>query len=334
MLLILYNYYGDDMKVTILGAGAYGLALSNVLLKNKNNITVWTPFDEEKKELLETKKSSRLCGYRLNEGLNITTNLEEAIDEAKLIVIAIPTAYITDTCKKLKKYLKKNQYICITSKGIEQDSCLFIHEIIKKQLRTRNVGVISGPSFAVDLINSVPVGLSVASKSKRTLNIIRNAFCNDCFKLYPTNDVIGLEICGALKNIVALASGIIEGMNYPISTQALLITDCMHDIRLLIKSLGGSKETILGFAGFGDILITCTSSKSRNYCYGKMVGSKKSINELEEYRNSNTIEGIYTLKSIYKLINKKNIDIPIIKIIYNIIFDELDAYKLIEYLMI
>ena len=322
------------MKVTILGTGAYGLALSKVLVDNKNEVVMWTTFEEEKKELLETKTSSKLKGYKLEDSITITTNLEESIKDSKLIVIAIPTAFVTDVCRKLKKYIKSNQYICIASKGIEQDTCLFIHDMVKKQIKTKNIGVISGPSFAIDLVKGVPVGLSVASKSKRTLRVIESAFCNDRFKLYPTSDIIGIEVCGAVKNIIAIASGIIDGMGYPISTQALLITESLHDIKALIHALGGSKKTILSFAGFGDILLTCTSSKSRNYSFGKLLGSKANKEEIEKYKNFNTIEGLYTLKSIYKLIKNKRIDIPMINIIYDIVFKDEDINKLIDYLMI
>jgi len=322
------------MKVTILGTGAYGLALSKILVENKNEVVMWTTFEEEKKELIETKRSSKLKGFKLDDSVVITTNLEQSIMDSKLIVIAIPTAFVTDVCKNLKKYIKPYQHICIASKGIEQGTCLFIHDMIKRQIKTKYIGAISGPSFAVDLVKKVPVGLAVASKSKRTLNIIRTAFCNDHFKLYPTNDIIGIEVCGSVKNIIAIASGMIDGMGYPISTQALLITQSLHDIKALIHALGGSKRTILSFAGFGDILLTCTSEKSRNYTFGKLIGSNASKEEVEEYKNNITVEGLYTLKSIYKLISNKKIDIPTINIIYDIVFKDEKIDKLIEYLMI
>lgn len=322
------------MKVTILGTGAYGLALSKILVENKNEVVMWTTFESEKNELLETKKSPKLKDFKLDDSVVITTDLEESIRNSKLIVIAIPTAFVTDVCKDLKKYIKSNQHICIASKGIEQGTCLFIHDMIKKQIKTKYIGAISGPSFAVDLVKCVPVGLAVASKSKRTLNIIREAFVNDHFKLIPTNDIIGIEVCGAVKNIIAIASGMIDGMGYPISTQALLITHSLHDIKAIIHALGGSKKTILSFAGFGDILLTCTSEKSRNYSFGKLIGSKATKEEIEEYKNSITVEGLYTLKSIHKLINNKKIDIPTINIIYDIVFKDEKIDKLIEYLMI
>lgn len=322
------------MKVTILGTGAYGLALSSILVENNNEVVLWTSFEEEKSELINTKTSSKLKDFKLNKNINVTTNLEEAINLSTLIVLAIPTAFITDVCKRLKKYIKPNQHICIASKGIEQGTCLFIHDMVKKQIQTKNIGAISGPSFAIDLIKKVPVGLSLASKNKKTINIIEIAFCNDHFKLYPTDDIIGIEVCGSVKNIIALASGMVDGMGYPISTQALLITESLHDIKALIHALGGSKKTVLSFAGFGDILLTCTSEKSRNYCYGKLIGQGVSNKELENFKSSNTVEGLYTLKSIYKLIKNKKISIPTIDIIYDIVFNEEKIDRLIEYLMI
>ena len=322
------------MRVTILGTGAYGLALSKVLIENNNEVIMWTKFEDEKNELLKTRKSPKLDGYVLSDKVNIVNDLKEAVENSRLIVIAIPTAFVSDLCKDLKKYIKCNQYICIASKGIEQGSCLFIHDIVQKKIKTKNIGAISGPSFAIDLANGVPVGLSVASKSKRTLNVIRDAFCNDKFKLYPTKDIIGIEVCGAVKNIIAIASGMIDGMGYPISTQALLITESLHDIKSLIHALGGSKKTILSFAGFGDILLTCTSTKSRNYSFGKLIGSKAPLEEIENYKKSITTEGLYTLKSIYKLINNKKISIPTIDIIYGIVFNNEKVDKLIDYLMI
>ena len=322
------------MKVTILGTGAYGLALSGILAENKNEVVMWTRFEEEKNKLLKTKKSSKLEGFTLDSSIDIKTNLEEAVSGSELIVIAIPTAFITDVCKELKKYVKQEQYICIASKGIEQGTCLFIHDMIKKQIKTKNIGAISGPSFAIDLVHKVPVGLSVASKSKKTREVIIKAFTNNHFRLHPTTDIVGIEVCGAVKNIIAIASGMIDGLGYPISTQALLITQSLHDIKSLIHVLGGSKKTILSFAGFGDILLTCTSEKSRNYSFGKLIGSGASKEEIEEYKNKITIEGLYTLKSIHKLIRKKKIKIPTIDVIYGIIFKEQKIDELIKYLVI
>ncbi len=320
--------------MTILGTGAYGLALSKILVENKNDVVMWTAFEDEKEELLNKGTTSKLKDFKFPKSINITTDLESAVLGSALIVIAIPTQFVTDVCKNLKKYFKSNQHICIASKGIEQGTCLFIHDMIKKHIKTRNIGAISGPSFATDLVKDVPVGLSLASKNKKTIELVKKAFSNNHFKLYATSDIIGIEVCGAVKNIIAIASGIIDGMGYPISTQAMLITESLHDIKALIHSLGGSKKTILSFAGFGDILLTCTSEKSRNYSFGKLIGSNATKEQLDEYNSKTTVEGLYTLKSIYKLIKNKKIKIPIINTIYNIVFKQEAKEKLIQYLML
>lgn len=322
------------MKVTILGTGAYGLALSKILIENNNEVVMWTALEQEKEKLCNTRRSEKLNEFRLDDSVVVSTNLEETIKGSKLIVIAIPTAYVNNVCVELKKHLKINQHICIASKGLDQKTCMFVHDMVRTKIKTKNIGAISGPGFAIDLIQDVPVGLSVASKNKKTIKLIQDAFSNDHFKLYPTNDILGIEICGAIKNVIAIASGIIDGMGYPITTQALLITESLHDIKYLIHGLGGSKNTILSFAGFGDILLTCTSTKSRNYSFGKLIGSNTSEAEVNEYLCNVTVEGLITLMSIHKLLNKKNIDIPIINIIYDIVYKKESPNKLIDYLMI
>ncbi len=321
------------MKITILGVGAYALALSKILIENKNEVTIWTQFEEEKEELLKTKKSSKLKGFKLDSKVNITTNLEESISFSKLIIIAIPTQFISDVCKKINKYIKNDQHICIASKGIEQEKCLFIHEIVKEQIKTKKIAVISGPSFAIDLINNIPVGLSIASKNTNTIKVIEEAFLNDYFVLNKTNDIIGVEICGSVKNIIAIASGIIDGLGYPISTKATFITKSLNDIKGLINLLGGSNKTILSYAGFGDILLTCTSEKSRNYSFGKMIGSKVSKKTIDDYKNNATIEGLHTLNSIHKLLKSKNINIKLIDTMYDIIFKGEKVENIVYYII-
>ena len=152
-------------------------------------------------------------------------------------------------------------------------------------------------------------------------------------KLRPTDDIVGTELCGAIKNVIAIASGMITGMGYPDSTSAMLITESLHDIKNLINALGGNKMTILSFAGFEDLLLTCTSIKSRNYTLGKLIGEGKSAKDIEDYINNNTIEGLYTLKSIRKLLNNKNIEMPIIDLIYDIIINKKEPSNLAKFLI-
>lgn len=322
------------MNVTILGTGAYGLALAMMFLKNKNNILMWTKFEEEKNELEKTRKNEKvLKNVKIPKEIKFTTDLESALKDAQIVVIAIPTAFIEETIIEIKKYIRKNQHILIASKGIEQNRCLFIHEIVSNVLSTSKYAVISGPSFAKDMALNEPIGLSLASKNKITTRIIKKALENDSLKLRESRDVIGLEVCGSIKNVIAIASGMIYGMNYSDSTKAMFITESLNDIKELVFALGGTKKTILSFAGFGDILLTCTSPNSRNFTLGYLIGQNKSKKEIDDYINSTTIEGLYTLKSIYKLIKHKKVKIPIINLIYDIIYKDKKAQDLIEFLI-
>ena len=311
------------MKVTILGSGAYGIALALMLNENKCEITMWERFDDKAQELIKTRENKKvLPGVKIPENIKITSDLEESMKNSELIIIAIPAGFVDEVSVKMENYITKEQHICIASKGIEQDTCLFVDDVVKKYIKTRRIAVISGPSFAIDIAKYVPIGLTLSSKNKQTIKVCKKALENRNLKLRENNDIIGTEICGSIKNVIAIASGMIDGMGLPESTQAMFITESLHDIKELIKALGGDGKTILSFAGFGDLLLTCTSTKSRNFRFGKLIGEKKSKEEINEFINSTTIEGLYTLKSIHKLIKNKKVDIPIIDLIYDIVFND------------
>lgn len=322
------------MNITILGTGAFGLALSSMFLENNCNITMWTKLEEEK-ERLEKDKCNKLVlpNYKIDDSIKITTNLEQAVKTANVIVIAIPVKFINNTIIDLKKYYQKKQHICIASKGIEQGSCLFIANIVRKHIKTKKICVISGGTFAIDMIKKVPLGLSLATKSNRTINIMKKTLQNNYLKLSVTNDIFGVEMYGAIKNVIAIASGIIDGMGYPESTKCMFITTALNDTVNLIYEMGGNKKTILTYAGIGDLLLTCNSTKSRNYSLGKMIGENKDQKIINEYINNTTIEGLYTLKSLYDLTQKKKINMSIIKILYEIIYNAKEISLLEQYLI-
>jgi len=322
------------MKIAILGSGAYGLSLAMMFNEKNNDIVIWTKFDHEKEYLEKHNRHEKaLNGMKLPDNFKYTNDMKEAVEDATLIVITVPAGFVDDVSRELKHYIKKNQYVCIGSKGIEQDTCLFVTDVFKKYIKTSKLAVISGPSFAIDIASKVPIGLSVATKNKETLNILLETLQNDTLKLRPTRDILGIEICGSIKNVIAIAAGILDGMGMPESTQAMFITESLNDIKNLIKALGGSKKTILSYAGFGDILLTCTSKKSRNYTYGYMIGSNEPKKKIDAYLKETTVEGLYTLKSIYKLLDHKKVNMPIINLIYNIIFNDYDYHDLLKFLI-
>jgi len=322
------------VKVTILGTGAYGLALSLMFNKKVNDIVLWTKFEEEKNEIEKHRGNKKvLPNIRIPDNIKITTDFDMAIENANLIVIAVPAAFVEDMGQLLKNKITDKQHICIASKGIERDTCSFVHDILLRNVETSNLAVISGPSFAIDIANSNPVGLSVATLNKNTAKILKETLQNDSLKLRVTDDIIGVEICGAIKNVIAIAAGMLSGMDYSESTQAMFITEALHDIKSLINALGGEKSTILSYAGVGDLLLTATSTKSRNFKLGYLIGSNTPKEELEEYMNNTTIEGLYTLKSIYKLLGDKEVDMPVIDLIYNIIYNKKDPKELVTFLI-
>lgn len=306
------------MKIGILGTGAYGLALSSILTENNCQVTMWTKFTEEKEQLEKTRKNEKLIsGYTLSEKVELTTSITECIKEKELLIIAIPVAFIDSLCKELKPYIR-DDHILIASKGIEQKTNLFVYEILKKHLSTNNIAVLSGPTFAVDIPTKNPIALTVASKSENTIYTVKEAFSNSYTTLEETDDILGVEICGAIKNVFAVALGILKGLECNESTKAMFITKAINEIKKLINELGGRENTILTYAGIGDFILTCTSEKSRNFTYGKLLASKeKEISE--KYLQETTVEGVYTLKSIYSIIKNKNINLPIIHTINDII---------------
>lgn len=319
------------MKITILGAGAFGLALASIFKENKNSVTVWSRFEEEVILLRKNNTNEKMKNIKLPEDIKYTSDLNLAIENSEIVVIAIPAQFVDNLVKQLKPIVKK-QYILIASKGIENDTFSFLEEVVRRGINTRKIAVISGPTFAVDIANKYPVGFTLASRSWMTREVIKKTLVNSHVKVRASRDVVGVEVCGSIKNVISIAAGMIEGMNYPESTKAMFITESLHDLKNLIKALGGNKKTILTFAGFGDLLMTATSTKSRNFTFGKMLGENKSKEEIEKYRKETTIEGLYTLESIYKLIKKKKVYMPIIYLIKDIVDGKKEAKCLIDLL--
>lgn len=321
------------MKVGLFGCGAYGMALSSILIENNCDVTMWTKFQWEKEQLQETRQNEKLIpNFKISDKIKLTTSVETCINGQDLLIIAIPAAFVDELAIEMKPYIKNN-HIIIATKGIEQDTGLFINQILEKYLDTKNIGVISGPSFAIDLVSKMPAGLTLASKKKKTRELAKRALQNRYIKLRETTDVIGVEICGSIKNVIALSSGMLEGMKANESTKAMLITEAMRDMQEILFAFGAKRRTVDTFAGIGDLLLTCTSTKSRNYSFGKLLGEKRSKEEIQEYLSKTTVEGFYTLESIYKLLKHKRVTIPIIDLIYDIAVEGLEPEALLTFLV-
>ncbi len=321
------------MNIAIIGTGVYGLSNALMLNKNNNHIKMWVE-SKERQEYFEKNRNNldMLPNIKISKSIEFSNDYEYVLDKADLVFIMVSAKYVSGVAKEILKYQTKKMHFCIGSKGIEQDTCKFIDQVFKEFVRTKKLAVISGPSFAIDLANNEPIGLTIASKNKSTIAIIKKAYGKNTVKLRPSNDIIGVELCGSIKNVIALSAGILEGLGYSESTRSFLITESLHDIKELIYNLGGRKKTILSFAGVGDLLLTCTSTKSRNYTYGTLIG-KRQINEAENYLKNNTVEGYYTLKSIYKLIKRKKVSMPVIDLIYKVIMNNEDPNLLVEFLL-
>jgi len=321
------------MNIAIIGTGAYGLANALMLLKNNNKIKMWVE-SEEKCEFYNKNRNNLdfLPGIKIPKEIEFSNNYEYVLKNADIVFIMVAAQYVASVSKEILKYQTPKMHFCIGSKGIEQGTCMFVDQVFKKFVKTKNLAVLSGPSFAIDLAKSEPVGLTLASKNKKTITTIKKAYGKNTIKLRPSSDILGIEICGSIKNVIAVAAGILEGLGYSESTRSFLITESLHDIKELIYGLGGRKKTILSYAGVGDLLLTATSTKSRNYSYGILIG-KKDYKGAQKYLETTTVEGYYTLKSIYKLLRKKKIKMPVIDLIYKVIMNNEDPTLLVDFLL-
>ncbi|MBR4230941.1 MAG: NAD(P)H-dependent glycerol-3-phosphate dehydrogenase [Bacilli bacterium] len=321
------------MKIAVLGTGAYGLAIAHSLAKNKHSIVMWTENENKYSEWLNTKNlASIIPDYNMPENIEVNNDIEYVVKDAKAIFITCASRYVYSVANQIKNLYNKTIPICIASKGIEEITCRFMSDVVKDVLHSSSICVISGPTFAIDILHNEPVALAIASTNFKARSFITKLLSSDTLKLRKSNDLIGVQICGSVKNIIAIASGILAGLGYSESTQAFLINESLHDIKELIGYLGGKKKTILSYAGVGDLLMTSMSKKSRNYSFGLVcaTGDSKQIND---FLDTHTVEGYFTLKIVIKLIKSKKINIPIIYLINNIVEGKKDPHELANFLI-
>ena len=305
----------------------------NVAKKDENEIVIWTENNEKYEEYKKTKKVASVFDTKLPKNIKISASMEDTLENTNLIYIITASKYVDIVTKQMKPYYNPKIPVCIASKGIEESREELLSNIVKNALKTNNIAVISGPTFAVDILNNEPVALALASKTKKAKEYVLNTLANDTLKLRPSKDMIGIQMCGSIKNVIAIASGILSGLGYSNSTQSFLINESLHDIKDIIKIFGGNPKTILSFAGVGDLMLTCTSTKSRNFSFGVIVGSTKDQNKINEYLATHTVEGYNTLEIVYKMLQKKGIEIELITTIYDIVYNGVDANTLAKFLV-
>ena len=309
------------MKIGVLGAGSWGTALTVLLNENGHDVTVWSIDKEEIAMLKEYREhKTKLPEVKISENVVFTTEIEEAIDGAKMIVMVVPSPFIRSTAKMAAPYVKEGQIIVNVSKGIEESSLKLLDEIIKEEIPCANVAVLSGPSHAEEVGKGMPTTVVAGAYDKETAMLIQDVFMSDYFRVYTSPDVVGIELGGALKNVIALAAGVSDGLGCGDNAKAALITRGIVEITKLGVAMGGQVSTFAGLSGIGDLIVTCTSLHSRNRRAGVLIGKGVSPKDAIEQVKM-VVEGVKATPCAYALSQKYNVDMPIVTEAYRILFE-------------
>lgn len=320
-------------KIGILGAGSWGIALSVLLHGNGHEITVWSIIREEVEMLQEKREHvSKLPGVKLPDDMKFTNDLEEAMAEKDVLVLAVPSPFTRSTARSMKSYLTKGQLIVNVAKGIEETTLMTLSEQIEEELPEAEVAVLSGPSHAEEVGRGIPTTVVVGAKKKETAEYLQNIFMNQVFRVYTSPDIMGIELGGSLKNVIALAAGIADGLGYGDNTKAALITRGIAEMTRLGVKMGGKMETFAGLTGMGDLIVTCASMHSRNRRAGILIGQGKTMQEaMDEVQM--VVEGVYSAKAGLKLAKKYDISMPIVAEVNAVLFDGKPAKEAVNELM-
>lgn len=321
-------------KVGIIGAGSWGTALSVLLHKNGHDITVWSIVEAEIEMLkAEHEHKDKLPGVKLPEDMVFTTDLKEAVEGKDVLVLAVPSPYTRSTSKMLKEVVAEGQIIVNVAKGIEEHTLMTLSEIIEEEVPQAVVAVLSGPSHAEEVGRGIPTTIVVGAKKKATAEYLQNIFMNDVFRVYTSSDVLGIELGGSLKNVVALAAGIADGLGYGDNTKAALITRGIIEIARLGVAMGARFETFCGLTGIGDLIVTCASMHSRNRRAGILIGQGKTMEEaMAEVKM--VVEGVYSAKAAMELAEKYQVQLPIIEQVNKVLFEGKPADEAVKDLML
>ena len=320
-------------KISILGGGSWGIALAVLLNKNGHEITVWSVLENEIKMLQEMHEHKMLPGVKLSEDMIFTADDKEAVEGKDLLIMAVASAYTRQTAHRIASLTAEGQKILNVAKGIEEHTLMTLSEIIEQEIPQADVAVMSGPSHAEEVGRGIPTSIVVGAKSKATAEYIQNLFMNEVFRVYISPDVLGLELGGSLKNVVALAAGIADGLGYGDNTKAALITRGITEIARLGTAMGGKFETFCGLTGIGDLIVTCASMHSRNRRAGILIGQGKSYEEaMAEVQM--VVEGVYSAKAAMELAGKYEIQMPIIEQVNKVLFEGKNAAQAVKELML
>lgn len=318
-------------KIAIIGSGSWGVALATHLARCGNQIKIWS-FSEEEKELINEKRECKfLPGLVIHENITCYNDMEEVIKDTEFILHVTPSKFTRTTFQQYKQYVG-NKPVIICSKGFEKESLKTLDEVVLEELPTAKVGVLSGPSHAEEVSIAVPTVLVIASQHEEILDMIQDTFmCNE-MRIYTSKDVKGVELGGALKNIIAFCAGVAAGIGLGDNTFAALITRGLNELTRLGVELGGEKETFYGLSGLGDLIVTCLSEHSRNRKAGKLIGQGKTLEETRKEVGM-VIESIDNIEVAYELCKIHKIDMPIVEMVYKVIYEELNPQEAVKKLM-
>ena len=312
-------------RVAVLGAGTWGTALAIQLAENDNEVTLWSKLPREQGDEFEPQNIYAV----LQDSVILTTDLKEACEGKDLIVFAVASPYVRATAKEAKPFIPEGQIIVNVAKGIEESTTMTLTEVIKDVIPWVETAVLSGPSHAEEVGRDIPTAIVVGSKKHSTATMIQDTFMNEYFRIYTSPDVIGIELGGSLKNVIALAAGIVDGLGLGDNTKAALMTRGLTEISRLGVAMGGKLETFLGLSGMGDLIVTCTSTHSRNHNAGYLIGQGYTMQQaMDEVKQ--VVEGVYSAKSALQLAHKYDVAMPIVEQVNQVLFEGKTAMEALD----
>lgn len=308
-------------NIGIIGAGSWGTALATVLANNNKQVQVWSIMVDEVAMLRENHEHlTKLPGVKLADSITFTTDMREAIEDKEMLVLAVPSVFTRSTAKTMAPYVKENQIIVCVAKGIEEDTLMTITDVVEQEIPQADVCVLCGPSHAEEVGIGLPTTLVAGAKTEQSARLIQDTFMNDYMRIYTSPDRLGMELGGSLKNVIALAAGMADGLGYGDNTKAALITRGIAEISRLGIAMGAKPETISGLTGIGDLIVTCESRHSRNRKAGMLMGQGYTMEEATKEVQM-VVEGIYSAKAALGLAEKYNVSLPIIEEVNKVLFD-------------